>query len=333
MKKKIAINGFGRIGRLTMRKMLENKDIEIVAINDLTDPAVLAHIFEYDSAHGRYPGKVSLEGKNLVVDGHKIQTSSERDPAALPWKKLGVDLVLECTGVFTSKEGASKHLTAGARKVIISAPAKGDDIQTIVLGVNDDEIDPSGAIFSNASCTTNCFAPVVKIIDQNFGIERAMMTTVHAYTQDQNLQDGPHKDLRRARAAAMNIVPTSTGAAKAVEQVYPEIKGKMEAAAVRVPVITGSLIDLTCAVSKEVTVESVNALFKSKAEGPLKGIVEYTEAPIVSSDIVGNPHSAIFDAELTTVSGNFLKVVAWYDNESGYSARLSDLCARIAKMD
>ena len=330
MKKRIAINGFGRIGRLALRRILKQPNLEVVAINDLTDNDVLAHLFKYDSAHGKYPGTVGIDGDNIVIDGNPILGLMERDPSKLPWKDLQVDVVLECTGIFVTKEKASMHISAGAKKVILSAPGKGEDIQTIVLGVNEDDIDMSNNVFSNASCTTNCLAPVVKLIDQAYGVKKAMMTTVHAYTQDQNLQDGPHNDLRRARAAALNIVPTSTGAAKAVELVYPAIKGKMEASAVRVPVITGSLIDVTFQLEKAVSADEVNALFEEAANGRLKDIVEYCNEPIVSSDIVSNPHSAIFDAELTTSMGDFLKVVAWYDNEGGYATRLSDICALIA---
>lgn len=330
MKKRIAINGFGRIGRLALRRLLEKDNVEVVAINDLTEHDVLAHLFKYDSAHGKFQGSVNINGDSLVINGHKIRSLMERDPAKLPWKDMEIDIVLECTGVFTNNEKASLHIEGGAKKVILSAPGKGSGIQTIVLGVNDAALDISLNVFSNASCTTNCLAPLVKVLDQHIGIERAMMITVHAYTQDQNLQDGPHRDLRRARAAAFNIVPTSTGAAKAVEIVYPEIKGKLEASAVRVPVITGSLTDLTCQVAKEVSEEDVNAIFRKAAETDMKDIIEYSEEELVSSDIIGNPHSAIFDAKLTAVMGNFVKIVAWYDNEGGYATRLADICTLVA---
>lgn len=325
MAKKIAINGFGRIGRLTFRNLLEKDGIEVVAINDLTDNVTLAHLLKYDSAQGPFNGTVEATGDTLIVNGKKIVATSERNPENLPWADLGVDLVLECTGIFRSKEQASKHITAGASHVVISAPAKGPGVQTIVLGVNDQDLDRSANVFSNASCTTNCLAPVIKILNDNWGIEVGSMTTTHAYTADQNIQDAPHSDLRRARAAAFNMVPTSTGAASAVGKVYPAIKDKLFAIAIRVPVITGSLIELNLVMETTPTVEVVNATFKAAAEGPLKGILQYTEDPIVSSDIVRNPHSSIFDAEMTAVKGKMLKVVSWYDNEAGYSARLADL--------
>ena len=326
---KVAINGFGRIGRLTFRNLLKNKNIEVVAINDLTDSATLAHLLKFDSAHGKFPGEVHVEGEFLVVNGKKIKVLAERDPAALPWKDHGIDVVLESTGRFVDKQGSGKHLEAGAKKVVISAPAKGDDIMTIVLGVNDDKLTGDERILSNASCTTNCLAPMAKVLHDNFKIEKGFITTIHAYTADQNIQDAPHKDLRRARAAAINIVPTTTGAAKAVGLVLPELKGKLDGNAVRVPTITGSLTDLTCVVSKEVSIEEVNAAMKSAAEGALKGILEYSTDPLVSTDIIGNPHSSIFDSEMTSVNGNMVKVLSWYDNEAGYSARTADLIARI----
>jgi len=332
MPKKIAINGFGRIGRLTLRNLLNNDEIEVVAINDLTDNATLAHLFKYDSAHGTFPGEVSHTDNSIVIDGKTINAYTERNPENLPWGELGVDVVLECTGVFRTREKASMHITAGCKRVILSAPAKGTDVKTVVLGVNDDEIDAGETIFSNASCTTNCLAPVIKVLDQEFGFVKASMTTIHAYTADQRIQDAPHSDLRRARAAAFNIVPTSTGAANAVALVYPSVKGKFVAMAMRVPTITGSLIDLTATIEKETTAEEINAKFKAMAEGPLKGILGYTEAPLVSSDIVGDKHSSIFDSGLTEVKGNMVKLVSWYDNEAGYSARLADLTARIAKL-
>ncbi|MEL6973571.1 MAG: type I glyceraldehyde-3-phosphate dehydrogenase [Bacteroidota bacterium] len=330
MAKKIAINGFGRIGRLTFRNLLQKEGVDVVAINDLTDNATLAHLLKYDSAQGPFEGTVEATEDALIVNGNKIVATSERNPENLPWSDLGVDIVLECTGIFRTKEAASKHITAGAKDVVISAPAKGSDVQTIVLGVNDGELDRRANVFSNASCTTNCLAPVVKILNDNWGINGGSMTTIHAYTADQRIQDAPHSDLRRARAAAYNIVPTSTGAAKAVNLVYKGIEGKLMAIAVRVPVITGSMIELNVVMDKAVTVEEVNAKFKAEAEGALKGILQYTEDPIVSSDIVRNTHSSIFDAGMTDVNGNMLKVVSWYDNEAGYSARLADLAHLIA---
>lgn len=325
MSKRIAINGFGRIGRLTFRNLLKREGVEIVAINDLTDNATLAHLLKYDSAHGQFDGCVKSEEDSLIVNGKTIKAFAERDPQNLPWKELGIDLVLECTGFFRTKEAAGLHLKAGAKDVVISAPAKGDDVQTIVLGVNDQDLDRRANVFSNASCTTNCLAPVIKIINDNWGVKVGSMTTTHAYTGDQKIQDGPHSDLRRARAAAFNIVPTSTGAAKAVGKVVPEVKGKLSAIAVRVPVITGSMIELNLIVDKKVSKEEINAKFKEEAEGRLKGILGYTEDPIVSSDIVRDPHSSIFDSLMTDVIDNMIKVVSWYDNEAGYSARLADL--------
>jgi glyceraldehyde 3-phosphate dehydrogenase len=324
MAKKIAINGFGRIGRLTFRNLLKKDGVEVVAINDLTDNHTLAHLLKYDSAQGPFDGTVEATDDALIVNGKSIGAYSERNPEALPWSELGVDLVLECTGLFVTKEKAGMHLKAGAKDVLISAPAKGGDVQTIVLGVNHDELDRRANVFSNASCTTNCLAPVVKLVDENFGIVEGSMTTIHAYTSDQNIQDGPHRDLRRARAAAYNIVPTSTGAASAVKLVYPNIGNKISAIAVRVPVVTGSMIELNVVIDKSTTVEAVNEVFKAAAEGPMKGYLQYTEDPIVSGDIIRNNHSSIFDAGMTQVNGNMLKVVSWYDNEAGYSARLAD---------
>ncbi|HMQ07999.1 MAG TPA: type I glyceraldehyde-3-phosphate dehydrogenase [Saprospiraceae bacterium] len=328
-KKRIAINGFGRIGRLTFRNLIENQNAEIVAINDLTDNATLAHLLKYDSAHGRFNGTVEHTQEALIVNGKSILATSIRNPAELPWKENQIDVVLECTGIFTDRAKAGLHLEAGAKKVLISAPAKGAGIKTIVLGVNDHELKGDEDIVSNASCTTNCLAPVVKVIADHWGFQMGSLTTTHAYTADQNLQDSPHKDLRRARAATFNIVPTSTGAASAVGQVIPSVSGKMFAIAIRVPVITGSMIELNCLVDKKVSKDEINAQFRKAAHGPLKGILEYTEDEIVSSDIVGNAHSAIFDAQLTDVMENMVKVVAWYDNEAGYSARLSDLTMKI----
>lgn len=329
MSKKVAINGFGRIGRLTFRNLLENKDIEVVAINDLTDNHTLAHLLKYDSAQGPFNGTVEATDDALIVNGKSISAMAERNPADLPWKELGVDVVLECTGIFRTKDKASLHLDAGASKVIISAPAKGDGFKSIVLGVNDADLADSDVLISNASCTTNCLAPVAKIVVDNWGFVQGSLTTTHAYTSDQRMQDAPHADLRRARAAAYNIVPTSTGAAIAVGKVVPEVEGKMFAMALRVPVITGSLIELNFISEKETSVEEVNSVFKAQAEGPLKGILQYCDDPIVSSDIVRNPHSSIFDSGLTAVMGKMVKIVSWYDNEAGYSARLADITARV----
>ncbi|MBC7254105.1 MAG: type I glyceraldehyde-3-phosphate dehydrogenase [Actinobacteria bacterium] len=321
---RVGINGFGRIGRLFLRAAA-GKDVDIVAVNDLTDPATLAHLLKYDTVFGRYPGEVSAGEGKLVVDGREIRVLSEPDPARLPWKDLGVEAVVEATGRFTSREGASKHLEAGARKVIITAPATDPDI-TVVMGVNHDKYDPSEHhIVSNASCTTNCLAPLVKVLMQSFGVESGFMTTVHAYTNDQRTLDFPHRDLRRARAAAGNIIPTSTGAARAIGLVIPELKGKMDGIAMRVPVMDGSVVDLTAVLSRGVSKEEVNAAVKKAAEGELKGILEYIEDPIVSSDIIGNPASSVFDALSTMVMGNLCKVVSWYDNEWGFSNRLVDL--------
>lgn len=325
MAKKIAINGFGRIGRLTFRNLLEKEGVEIVAINDLTDNKTLAHLLKYDSAQGAFNGTVEATDDALIVNGKTIYASSERNPEALPWEKLGVDLVLECTGFFRTKEDAGKHLKAGAKDVLISAPAKGEGVQTIVLGVNDEDLDRRANVFSNASCTTNCMAPVAKILVDNWGIEVGSMTTTHAYTGDQKIQDAPHSDLRRARAAAYNIVPTSTGAAVAVGKVVPAVAGKISAMSLRVPIITGSLIEMNVVTEKPCTAEEVNAKFKEASEGRMKGVLQYCVDPIVSSDIVRSPYSSIFDSLLTEVNGNMLKVVSWYDNEAGYSARLADL--------
>ena len=325
MAKKIAINGFGRIGRLAFRNLLKMKDVEVVAINDLTDNVTLAHLLKYDSSQGSFEGSVESTGDSLVVNGTSIKAFEERDPTALPWANLGVDLVLECTGIFRTKEKASLHLKAGAKDVLMSAPAKGEGVQTIVLGVNEGDLDKRKNVFSNASCTTNCLAPVAKIINDNWGVVVGSMTTIHAYTADQRIQDSPHSDLRRARAAAVNIVPTSTGAATAVGKVVPGVAGKLLAMAVRVPVISGSLIEMNVILEKKTTAAEVNAKFKEEAGGKMKGILQYQEDPIVSSDILRNPHSSIFDSLLTDVKGEMLKVVSWYDNEAGYSARLAGL--------
>ncbi len=329
---KIGINGFGRIGRNYFRAALaKGSDIEIVAVNDLTDNKALAHLLKYDSITGRLDATVELDGDNIVVNGKAIRVLEERDPANLPWGELGVEIVIESTGRITKAEDARKHITAGAKKVLVSAPATGDNVATLVLGVNEGTYDPATHdVISNASCTTNCLAPLAKVFLDEFGIERGLMTTVHAYTADQNLQDGPHSDLRRARAAAVNIIPTSTGAAKALGLVIPELVGKLDGYALRVPVPTGSITDLTIETSANVTVEQVNAAYKAAADGPLKGILKYTEDPIVSSDIVNDPHSSIFDAGLTKVIGNQVKVASWYDNEWGYSNRLVDLTEYVA---
>ncbi|MEW6553071.1 MAG: type I glyceraldehyde-3-phosphate dehydrogenase [Actinomycetota bacterium] len=321
---KVGINGFGRIGRLFLRAAA-SRDVDIVAINDLTDNATLAHLLKYDTMFGRYAGTVEAKEDALVVDGKDIKAFAEKDPAALPWKDLGVDVVIEATGVFTAREGAAKHLEAGASKVVITAPATDPDI-TIVMGVNSDQYDASRHdVISNASCTTNCLAPVVKVLVDNFGVEMGYMTTVHAYTNDQRILDFPHKDLRRARAAAGNIIPTSTGAAKAIGLVIPELKGKLDGIAMRVPVMDGSVVDLVAVLAKEVSHADINAAVKAGAEGALKGVLEYTEDPIVSSDVVGNPSSSVFDAKSTMTMGKMCKVVSWYDNEWGFSNRLVDL--------
>ena len=327
--KKVAINGFGRIGRLTLRELLTKKNVEVVAINDLTDAHTLAHLFKYDSNQGRFDGEVSYEGTHtLIVNGKSIKLFTERDPANLPWKELGVDVVAECTGVFRDAESAGKHLTAGAKRVIISAPAKGN-IRTVVIGVNEDTITDEDKIISNASCTTNCLAPIAMILDKEFGIQKGYINTIHAYTADQNLMDAPHSDLRRARAAAQSIIPTSTGAASAVGLVLPNLKGKLAGMATRVPVAVGSLTDLVVILNRDVTAQEVNEAIKKAAEGSLKGIVEYTEDPIVSCDIIGNRNSSIFDSEITSANGNLVKVVAWYDNEYGYASRTADLVAMV----
>jgi glyceraldehyde 3-phosphate dehydrogenase len=323
---RVGINGFGRIGRNFFRAVLASgADVEVVAVNDLTDNATLAHLLKYDSILGRLPQEVKASADEITVGGKTIKAFAEKDPAKLPWGELGVDVVIESTGFFTDATKAKAHVDGGAKKVIISAPAKNEDV-TVVMGVNQDQYDPAKhTIISNASCTTNCLAPMAKVLHDTFGITKGLMTTIHAYTQDQNLQDAPHKDLRRARAAALNIVPTSTGAAKAIGLVLPELKGKLDGYALRVPIPTGSATDLTVEVGRETTVEEVNAALKAAAEGPLKGVLVYNEDPIVSADIVTDPASCIFDAPLTKVIGNQVKVVGWYDNEWGYSNRLVDL--------
>lgn len=330
---RIGINGFGRIGRSLVRAALERgSDLEVVAVNDLTDAATLAHLLRYDTAFGALAADVAVDGDAIVVGGRRIEVLSERDPAALGWGDRGVELVVESTGRFTTRDGAAQHLAAGARKVLVSAPAKGDDL-TIVMGVNDHLYDPGAhTIVSNASCTTNCLAPLAKVLHDAVGITTGVMTTVHAYTADQNLQDGPHRDLRRARAAAQNIVPTSSGAANAIGRVLPELDGRLSGFALRVPVITGSITDLTVTASRDVTVEEVDAAYRAAAEsGPLAGVLAYSSAPIVSSDIVGNPASCIYDAPLTTVIGRTVKVLGWYDNEWGFTNRLLDTAELIAR--
>jgi glyceraldehyde 3-phosphate dehydrogenase len=327
MTTRIGINGFGRIGRTVLRAALErDADVEIVGINDIVDPETLAHLFRYDSVHGRPPFDVKVADGKLNVDGHEIAVSAERDPAALPWKDLGAEVVIESTGLFTERAKAAAHLDAGAKKVIISAPAKGVD-HTLVLGVNESDFDPaSHDIVSNASCTTNCVAPMAKVLDDAFGLQQGFMTTCHAYTADQRLQDAPHKDLRRARAAALNIVPTSTGAARAVGLVLPHLDGRLDGIALRVPVADGSITDLNATVSREVTAEEVNAAFRDAASsGPLAGVLEYSEDPLVSSDIVGNPASCVFDSGQTMTKGTSVKILGWYDNEVGYAQRCVDL--------
>jgi glyceraldehyde 3-phosphate dehydrogenase len=335
-KVKVGINGFGRIGRNLFRAAYEaGSGLEFVAVNDITDAGTLAHLLKYDSILGRFPGEVAAADNAISVDGREVEVLAERDPAALPWGDLGVEVVIESTGLFTKRDDAAKHLEAGARKVIVSAPATEPDV-TVALGVNfDQDYDPAKHhVISNASCTTNCLAPVAKVLHETVGIERGLMTTIHAYTADQRLQDMPHKDLRRARAAAINLIPTSTGAAKAIGLVLPDLEGKLNGITVRAPVATGSVVDLTCEVSGETTAEEINAAASAAAEGPLAGIMSYTEDPIVSTDIVQDPHSAIFDAAQTMViDGKFLKVVAWYDNEWGYSNRCVELAAQVLERE
>lgn len=334
---RVAINGFGRIGRVTFRKLVKNENIEVVAINDLGDVDNLAHLVRYDTVHGRFDGVVEVVDGALVVNNHKIQVLQQPNPSLLPWKELAIDIVLESTGNFVAKEDAIRHVNdSGAKKVIISAPAKADqdDVKFVVLGINDDIIDKDDVIISNASCTTNCVAPMIKVLDDLWGIEKAFITTVHSYTKDQNIIDGPHRDYRRGRTAATSIVPTTTGAAKAVSRVFPHLKENLGGCGIRVPVPDGSLTDLTCTLTRPTSVEEINAAFKKAAEeGPMKGILEYTEHPIVSVDILGNPYSAVFDAGLTSVLGDknkLVKIIAWYDNEMGYSSRLVELIEKFA---
>ncbi len=327
--KRIAINGFGRIGRMSLRVFLERKDFQVVAINDLAPAETMAHLFKYDSVHGTFNGSVSGGNGKLNINGQEISLLNEKDPSSLPWSEMNIDIVVESTGLFRDKAKASLHLKAGAKKVIISAPAKDEDIKSVVLGANDDILDGTETILSNASCTTNSLAPLVKILDEHCTIESGYITTVHSYTGDQRLHDAPHADLRRARAAAMNIVPTTTGAAKAITKIFPHLDGKLGGAGIRVPVPDGSLTDFTCLVKNPKSISEINQLFKNASENELKGILDYTEDPLVSSDIIGSPYSSIFDAQLTSVIGNMVKVVGWYDNEMGYSNRLADLIQKL----
>jgi glyceraldehyde 3-phosphate dehydrogenase len=330
---RFGINGFGRIGRLVARIAAKNPGFELVGVNDITDAKTLAHLFKYDSVHGRFNGEVAHSEDSVTIDGRKVKVSAVREPAKLPWKDLGADIVIESTGIFRSREAARGHIDAGAKKVIISAPAKGSDVPSFVIGVNHEQYDPAKHhVMSNASCTTNCVVPIAKVLHDSFRIERAFMTTIHAYTNDQRILDQPHSDLRRARAAAMSMIPTTTGAAKLIGVIFPELKGKVDGMAIRVPTADVSIVDLSCTVARSTTVEEVNAAFKSAAEGPLKGILEYMTEPLVSVDMVGNPHSSIFDPALTSVvDGSLVKAYSWYDNEYGYSCRLVDLMGHIAK--
>ncbi|MEA3505289.1 MAG: type I glyceraldehyde-3-phosphate dehydrogenase [Bacteroidota bacterium] len=334
---RVAINGFGRIGRITFRQLIKNENIEVVAINDLGDVDNLAHLVRYDTVHGRFDGKIEVDNHGVIVNGHKIKVLQQSNPSELPWKEMQIDIVLESTGNFVAKDDAMRHVKdSGARKVIISAPAKADqdDVKFVVLGINDEIIDKDDVIISNASCTTNCVAPMIKVLDDMWGVEKAFITTVHSFTKDQNIIDGPHKDYRRGRTAAASIVPTTTGAAKAVSRIFPHLKDDLGGCGIRVPVPDGSLTDLTCTLVKPATVEEINAAFKKAAEQePMKGILEYTEDPIVSVDILGNPYSAVFDAGLTSVLGDknkLVKIIAWYDNEMGYSCRLVELIEKFA---
>ncbi len=324
----IAINGFGRIGRTFLRTALKRK-INVVAINDLTAPATLAHLFKYDSVHGVYPGDITYTDTSIIIDGFIINVYAEKDPLQLPWAALNVDLVIESTGKFTDRSKANLHILAGAKQVIISAPATDSSIPMVVIGVNDDQVDLNSPILSNASCTTNNVAPMVKILDDNWGVAEGYITTIHSMTGDQNLHDSPHKDLRRARAASSSIIPTTTGAAKAITHIFPHLEGKLGGAGIRVPVLNGSLTDFTCVLKNKTTIEQINEAFKAASLIKMKSIIEYTEDPIVSVDIINNPHSCIFDSQLTSIVGDLVKVVGWYDNESGYSNRLADLIEKI----
>lgn len=331
MKKiRVAINGFGRIGRVYLRNCINNSQIDIVIINDLTDAKTLAHLLKYDSIHRKFDGEVKAEGNNLIINGKTIKVVSIKDPENLPWKENNIDIVVECTGHFLDKQSANKHIIAGAKKVVLSAPPKDDGIRSVVLGVNDSVLKEDDVIVSSASCTTNCAAPMLKVLDQ-FGIEEAYITTVHSYTSDQRIHDAPHKDLRRARAAAMSIIPTSTGAAKAITKIFPHLEGKIGGCGMRVPVPDGSLTDITCVLTKIPTVEEINQAFKLASQTNLKGILEYTEDPVVSVDVIGNPHSVLYDAEFTSIVGNLVKIIGWYDNEWGYSNRLVELTLKMGK--
>ena len=330
-KVKIAINGFGRIGRLSFRELLKKNEVEVVAINDLTDIETLAHLLRYDSVHGKLDFSVQVESDFLVVNGTRVKVVSNPTPETLPWADLKVDVVIECTGRFLTQESASQHIKAGASKVVLSAPAK-DGVKTIVIGVNDQTLTKEDVIVSNASCTTNCLAPIVKVLDESFGIEKGYISTVHAYTADQNLQDAPHRDLRRARAAALSIIPTTTGAASAVAKVLPSMLGKLDGIALRVPIPDGSLTDLTAILNKGVTKEQINEAFENASKNELKGVLEYTSDPLVSADILGNTHSCIVDSQLTAANGSLVKIVGWYDNEYGYASRLAELAVKMAML-
>ena len=333
MSVKIGINGFGRIGRLVFRIAHARQDVEVAAINDITDPATLAHLLKYDSVHGRFPGVIEAKDNQIVVDGKSVRVDAVKDPGQLPWKELGVDVAIESTGKFRKRDEVARHIEAGAKKVLLSVPAKDEIDATIVLGVNDEDLKPEHRIVSNASCTTNCLAPVVKVLHDAFGIEQGLMTTIHAYTNDQRILDTPHKDLRRARAAMVSMIPTTTGAAKAVGKVIPSLDGKMNGMAVRVPTADASMVDLVVHLSKEATREAIDAAMKAQAEGPMKGILEFCDDPIVSVDIIGNPHSSIYDSLATMMGGKYMaKIVAWYDNEYGYSCRMVDLLIRMVEM-
>lgn len=327
---KVAINGFGRIGRVFTRALMNHPSIELVAINDLVDTSTLAHLLKYDSVHGKLSNEVSSDESSISIDGKPVKVYSLKDPEKLPWGELEIDIVIESTGVFRSMDGAKKHVIAGAKKVIISAPATDSEVKTIVMGINDELIDGSELVLSNASCTTNCAAPMVKVIDDLFSIENGYITTTHAYTSDQNIHDAPHKDMRRSRAAANSIIPTSTGAAKAIGKIFPSLSGKLEGIGVRVPVLNGSMTDIICNVSKTPSIEQLQKVFKELSEGSMNSVLEYTEDPIVSTDIIGNTNSCIIDAQLINVSKNTVRVIGWYDNEAGYSNRIIDLVKRIA---
>ncbi len=330
---RVGINGFGRIGRLVFRIAMKRSDVEIVAVNDITDAATLAHLLKYDSVHGIYDGKIEVKGDSFVVDGKEIKVMAERDPSKLPWKDMNVDIAVESTGVFRTRDKVAMHLDAGAKKVLLSVPAKDEIDATIVLGVNDDDLKPEHKIVSNASCTTNCFAPIVKVLHDTFGVEKGLMTTIHSYTNDQRILDLPHKDLRRARSAALSMIPTTTGAAKAVGKVIPDLDGKLNGMAVRVPTPDGSLVDFVAELKKDATVDDINKAMKSYADGQMKGILEYCTDPVVSTDIVGNPHSSIYDSLATMMMGSrMVKIVSWYDNEWGYSSRMVDLLVKMANI-